>query len=179
MPGGVGSGQPAQVVDLAGGPQLTQRLLLALGVVSIATAAAFLWAPTNYKRMLAYSSIEHVGVVCLGLGFGGLAGVGGAVLHVANHALAKSALFVLSGRIRAAPRPLRAGWKVEGGLAPRCYSFGFRPTLRISSIHGNPRCVIVRWECACTVTCNIASPSLQQGIVRIGWPALIGGEKKG
>ncbi len=62
----------------------------------------FLWAPTNYKRMLAYSSIEHIGVVCLGLGFGGLAGVGGAVLHVANHALAKSALFVLSGRIRAA-----------------------------------------------------------------------------
>src|SRR2546422_8594535 len=45
---------------------------------SIATAAVFLWAPTNYKRMLAYSSIEQIGVVCLGLGFGGLAGVGGA-----------------------------------------------------------------------------------------------------
>ena len=90
------------VVDLSGGPEFTQRLLLALGLTSIATAAVFLWAPTNYKRMLAYSSIEHIGVVCLGLGFGGLAGVGGAVLHVANHALAKSALFVLSGRIRAA-----------------------------------------------------------------------------
>src|SRR5437899_5077983 len=90
------------VGDLSGGPEFTQRLLLALGLTSIATAAVFLWAPTNYKRMLAYSSIEHIGVVCLGLGFGGLAGVGGAVLHVANHALAKSALFVLSGRIRAA-----------------------------------------------------------------------------
>src|SRR2546430_728179 len=67
------------VVDLAGGPEFTQRLLLALGLLSIAVAAAFLWAPTNYKRMLAYSSIEHIGVVCLGLGFGGLAGVAGPV----------------------------------------------------------------------------------------------------
>jgi len=112
------------VVDLAGGPEFTQRLLLALGVTSIATAAAFLWAPTNYKRMLAYSSIEHIGVVCLGLGFGGLAGVGGAVLHVANHALAKSALFVLSGRIRvaygsadiSAVKGLLGAMPVTGGL---------------------------------------------------------------
>jgi len=112
------------VVDLAGGPEFTQRLLLALGLLSIAVAAAFLWAPTNYKRMLAYSSIEHIGVVCLGLGFGGLAGVGGAVLHVANHALAKSTLFVLSGRIRAAygsadisaVKGLLAAMPVTGGL---------------------------------------------------------------
>ncbi|PYO03485.1 MAG: hypothetical protein DMD91_00850 [Candidatus Rokuibacteriota bacterium] len=90
------------VVDQAAGPEFTQRLLLALGLFSIAVAAAFLWAPTNYKRMLAYSSIEHIGVVCLGLGFGGLVGIGGALLHVANHALAKSVLFLLSGRIRAA-----------------------------------------------------------------------------
>ncbi len=90
------------VVDQAAGPEFTQRLLLALGLLSIAIAAAFLWASTNYKRMLAYSSIEHIGVVCLGLGFGGLVGIGGALLHVANHALAKSVLFLLSGRIRAA-----------------------------------------------------------------------------
>lgn len=90
------------VVDLAASPEFTQRLLLALGLLSIAIAAAFLWASTNYKRMLAYSSIEHIGLVCLGLGFGGAAGVGGAILHVANHALAKSVLFLLSGRIRTA-----------------------------------------------------------------------------
>src|SRR5262249_24976786 len=57
------------VADLTAGPGFTQRLLLALGLVSIGIAAAFLWAPANYKRMLAYSSIEHIGVVCLGLGF--------------------------------------------------------------------------------------------------------------
>jgi hydrogenase-4 component F len=90
------------VVDLASGPEFTRRLLVVLGLASMAVAAAFLWAPANYKRMLAYSSIEHIGVVCLGLGFGGAWGVAGALLHVANHALSKSVLFLLSGRIRAA-----------------------------------------------------------------------------
>ncbi|MGH7393536.1 MAG: proton-conducting transporter membrane subunit, partial [Candidatus Rokuibacteriota bacterium] len=90
------------VADLAAGPAFAERLLVVLGLVSLAVAAAFLWAPRNYKRMLAYSSIEHLGIACLGVGFGGAWGLGGAVLHVANHALAKSVLFLLSGRIRAA-----------------------------------------------------------------------------
>lgn len=62
-------------------------------------AAAFLWAPRNYKRMLAYSRVEHMGLTCLGIAFGGAWGVVGALLHVVNHALAKSALFILAGRI--------------------------------------------------------------------------------
>jgi hydrogenase-4 component F len=90
------------IVDLAAGPHVARRLLLVLALASMAVAAAFLWTPTNYKRMLAYSSVEHIGIVCLGLGFGGAWGVAGALLHIANHALAKSVLFLLSGRIRAA-----------------------------------------------------------------------------
>jgi hydrogenase-4 component F len=90
------------VVDLAAGPEFSSRLLQAVGLVSIGVAALFLWGSANFKRMLAYSSIEHVGLVCLGLGFGGPWGVGGAMLHIANHALAKATLFVLAGRIRAA-----------------------------------------------------------------------------
>jgi hydrogenase-4 component F len=90
------------VVDVAAGPAFTSRLLLAVGLASVAVAAVFLWAPTNFKRMLAYSSIEHLGLVSLGLGFGGPWGVLGAMLHVGNHALAKSSLFLLAGRIRAA-----------------------------------------------------------------------------
>jgi hydrogenase-4 component F len=90
------------VADLAAGPAFAGRLLVVIGLASLGVAAAFLWAPRNYKRMLAYSSIEHVGVVCLGLGFGGPLGVTGAILHIANHALAKSVLFLLTGRIRAA-----------------------------------------------------------------------------
>ena len=90
------------VVDLAAGPGFTERILLGLGLLSMAVAALFLWAPTNFKRMLAYSSVEHIGIACVGLGFGGPWGVAGALLHIANHALAKSTLFLLAGRIRAA-----------------------------------------------------------------------------
>ena len=90
------------VVDLTAGPAFPSRLLQAVGLASVAVAAVFLWRSANFKRMLAYSSIEHVGLVCLGLGFGGAWGVAGAMLHVANHALAKATLFVLAGRIRAA-----------------------------------------------------------------------------
>jgi hydrogenase-4 component F len=90
------------IVDVAAGPAVASRLLIGLGLASMAVAAAFLWSPRNYKRMLAYSSVEHLGLVALGLGFGGPWGVAGALLHIANHALAKSVLFLLSGRIRAA-----------------------------------------------------------------------------
>jgi hydrogenase-4 component F len=90
------------IVDLVPGPDFSSRLLVALGLASLTIAALFLWASGNFKRMLAYSSIEHVGLVSLGLGFGGPWGVAGALLHVANHALAKATLFVLAGRIRAA-----------------------------------------------------------------------------
>jgi hydrogenase-4 component F len=89
-------------VDAAAGAGFARSIMLALGVLSVAVAAAFLWTSPNYKRMLAYSSVEHIGLVCLGLGFGGALGTAGALLHVANHALAKSIGFLLSGRVRAA-----------------------------------------------------------------------------
>ncbi|MBI2216299.1 MAG: hydrogenase 4 subunit F [Candidatus Rokubacteria bacterium] len=106
------------LVDASAGPPASERMLLGLGLLSMAAAAAFLWRSRNYKRMLAYSSIEHVGLVCLGLGFGGPWGVGGALLHIANHALAKSVLFLLAGRIRAAYGSAEIA-DVQGLLATR------------------------------------------------------------
>src|SRR5215468_7997493 len=88
-------------VDAAAGAGFARGIMLTLGVLSVAVAAAFLWTSPNYKRMLAYSSVEHIGLVCLGLGFGGTVGTAGALLHIANHALAKSIGFLLTGRIRA------------------------------------------------------------------------------
>src|SRR5215510_5332493 len=88
-------------VDAAAGAGFARGIMVALGVLSVAVAAAFLWTSPNYKRMLAYSSVEHIGLVCLGLGFGGTVGTAGALLHIANHALAKSIGFLLTGRIRA------------------------------------------------------------------------------
>jgi hydrogenase-4 component F len=87
------------VADATLGAGFAGRLLLGFGLASMAVAAASLWAPRNYKRMLAYSSVEHIGLVCVGLSFGGAWGVAGALLHMLNHALAKSALFVLAGRV--------------------------------------------------------------------------------
>jgi hydrogenase-4 component F len=87
------------VADAAVGTAWTARLLIGMGLLSLAVAAAFLVRQRNYKRMLAYSSIEHIGVICLGLGFGGYWGVFGALFHLVNHALSKSLLFILSGNI--------------------------------------------------------------------------------
>ncbi|HWQ68670.1 MAG TPA: hydrogenase 4 subunit F [Patescibacteria group bacterium] len=87
------------VTDIAVGAHFAGPWLLGVGLLSLTVAATFLVVPRNYKRMLAYSSVEHVGVICLGLGFGGYWGVLGALLHVINHALSKSSLFILSGNI--------------------------------------------------------------------------------
>jgi hydrogenase-4 component F len=87
------------VVDAAVGPAFTGRLLIALGLLSLAIAAFSLIGQRNYKRMLAYSSIEHTGLTCLGLALGPL-GVFAAMLHMVNHAVTKSMMFLLAGRVQ-------------------------------------------------------------------------------
>ncbi len=86
------------VVSAAVGPAFPNRLLVGLGVLSLVIAAFSLLLQRNYKRMLAYSSIEHMGLVCVGLTLGP-AGAVAATLHLVNHALAKGAMFLLAGRI--------------------------------------------------------------------------------
>jgi len=87
------------VVDAAAGPGFTDRLLIALSLLSLAIAAFTLIGQRNYKRMLAYSSIEHTGLTCLGLALGP-PGVFAAMLHLVNHAVGKSMMFLLAGRIQ-------------------------------------------------------------------------------
>jgi hydrogenase-4 component F len=87
------------VVDAAVGREFAAGLLIGVGLFSLFVAAVFLVRQRNYKRMLAYSSVEHIGIICLGLGFGGYWGVFGALLHIVNHALSKSLLFIVSGNI--------------------------------------------------------------------------------
>jgi len=86
------------VVNAAVGTGFTDGLYIALGVLSIAIAAFSLVIQRNYKRMLAYSSIEHTGLICVGLALGPL-GTFAAMLHLLNHALAKSMMFFLAGRV--------------------------------------------------------------------------------
>jgi len=86
------------VVNAAVGTEFTDGLFLTLGILSIAIAAFSLVIQRNYKRMLAYSSIEHTGLICVGLALGPL-GIFAAMLHLLNHTLAKSMMFFLAGRV--------------------------------------------------------------------------------
>jgi hydrogenase-4 component F len=86
------------VVHAAAGGPYADRLLITLGVASLAVAVFSLVVQRQYKRLLAYSSVEHTGLMCLALGLGPL-GAFGAMLHLVNHTVAKSMMFFLSGRI--------------------------------------------------------------------------------
>ncbi len=86
------------VADATLGSGYTDNLLLALGMLSLVIAAFSVVLAENYKRMLAYSSIEHTGLICMGLGLGPL-GAFAAVLHLVNHTAAKSLMLLLAGNI--------------------------------------------------------------------------------
>ncbi len=76
----------------------TGELLLVFGALSCAIPAAFILLQADYKRLLAYSSIEHMGLIVFAAGLGGLGAIA-SVVHVVGHALAKSALFFGAGNI--------------------------------------------------------------------------------
>ncbi len=87
------------VCDAAGVGRFARTVLVALGVVSLVVGALFIVRQGGIKRLMAYSSVEHMGVVALGFGFGGLFGVGGALYHMLNHSLNKSLMFFGAGNI--------------------------------------------------------------------------------
>ena len=72
-----------------------------MGLLSMAVAAVFMVRQRDFKRMLAYSSVEHMGILVLGVGIGGLA-VYGALLHLINNGLTKGVLFLSAGNIHRA-----------------------------------------------------------------------------
>lgn len=74
------------------------ELLIFFGIASIVIAAFIIFVQKNYKRLLAYHSIEHMGIITLGFGFGGIGSFAG-LLHLMYHSLAKSALFLSAGNI--------------------------------------------------------------------------------
>lgn len=86
------------VIDVALGYGFADTLLLVVGVATIAIGCLSLLRQRDYKKLLAFSSIEHTGLACFGLALGP-AGIFAALLHLTGHALAKSAAFLLSGRI--------------------------------------------------------------------------------
>ena len=88
------------IVSHTVGPAFPHTLLLIFGVLSMVVAGLLILVQINLKRLMAYSSIEHMGIIAIGLGLGGPLGLFGALLHTFNHSVGKSLLFFSAGNIR-------------------------------------------------------------------------------
>jgi len=95
-------------------------LVMWFGAASIAVAGALMLVQRDLKRLLAYSTVEHAGIVALALGFGGSLGTFAALLHVAAHAFSKSSAFFSAGLVQSERgttelSALRGLWNSVGG----------------------------------------------------------------
>ena len=90
-----------QLMAAAGDGAFARQALLGMGLLSLMLAAIFMVRQPDIKRMLAYSSVEHMGLLAIGVGIGGLATFG-AMLHLINNALTKGGLFLAAGNIQRA-----------------------------------------------------------------------------
>lgn len=81
--------------------EFAREILIFIGLLSMVVAAVFMARQKDFKRLLAYSSIEHMGILTLGLGIGGAA-IYGALLHLINNGLTKGVLFLSAGNIHRA-----------------------------------------------------------------------------
>lgn len=82
------------------GPDFASHLLIFFGLLSMGIAAPFVIVQHSFRRILAYSSIDHCGIMVLGLGFGGPLGALGVMLHMTFHSVTKPLLFFCAGNIQ-------------------------------------------------------------------------------
>jgi hydrogenase-4 component F len=87
------------VAEQSGVGHFARTVLVALGIASLLVGALFIVRQAGVKRLMAYSSVEHIGVIALGFGFGGPLGVIGALYHMLNHSLNKSLMFFGAGNV--------------------------------------------------------------------------------
>jgi hydrogenase-4 component F len=87
------------IADGALGPQFARTLLVIVGLLSLVVAASLLLSQRDYKRMLAYHSVEHMGLIALGAAAGSTLAIAAVLLHILGHGIAKGVLFLASGEI--------------------------------------------------------------------------------
>lgn len=102
----------ATALEPAVGRPTVTTLFVGFGLTSLAVAVPFLWRPMPWKRLLAYSSLEHMGVIAIAIGIGHPLATAGAVVHVLGHAVVKTLGFLtavplLRHQPAAARRPVR------------------------------------------------------------------------
>lgn len=83
-----------------GDDAFTSHLLLAVGLLSLVAAIPFVLKRNAFKRILAYHSLEHMGIILVGIGIGGPVALFGALLHVLNHGVTKSLMFLAYGNVQ-------------------------------------------------------------------------------
>jgi hydrogenase-4 component F len=113
-----------------------RTLLLVAALASLAVAAALLIAQRDYKRLLAYSSIEHMGLIALGTAVGGRVAVAAVLLHILGHGLAKAVAFCGAGQILQAVATSRIA--AAGGLAVRSPALAVYFGLAVLALLGMP-----------------------------------------
>lgn len=87
-----------QITSRSSSFEFAKTILIIGGLLSLFTAFVYMFKVNNYKRMLAYSSVEHLGIITLGIGIGGLAFIG-AMYHALYNSLTKMVLFLSAGNI--------------------------------------------------------------------------------
>jgi hydrogenase-4 component F len=124
------------IVEPSTGSLFTGNLLILFGLISMGISSVFIIVQENYKRLLAYSSIEHMGIISLGTGIGGPFALYGALLHILNHSIAKPLMFFASGMIQAHYGSTRID-RVKGVLS-RLPFLGTLTFLGALSLAGSP-----------------------------------------
>ena len=144
------------------GQEFPGKLLAGFGVASILVAAPFILTQRNFRRILAYSSIDHAGIMVAALGFGGRLGALGVTLHMLFHAVTKPLMFFCAGNVQqhfATPY----FWKVRGVIHSLPWT-GALFLLATLAVTGTPPFSIFQSEF------NILSAALVAGR---GWAALL------
>jgi len=88
-----------QLTVLATNSNYSGQILIGFGLLSMVGALPFILVQKDIKRLLAYSSVEHVGIIIVAIGLGGFLGYMGALLHLINHSLGKATLFLSAGTL--------------------------------------------------------------------------------
>ncbi len=131
----LGVARTTEVAIAAGQASFVRPILLAFGMVSLVVAAVFMIGQSDLKRLLAYSSVEHMGLLVLGLGLGGV-GPYGTVLHLINNALAKGVMFLAVGNVVLATGS--ASSQAASGILRRLPVSGVLLLLGLFAVTGSP-----------------------------------------
>lgn len=87
------------ILDYGVGPELPRTIFLSFGMLSVVSASLFMFPQRDIKRLLAYSSVENIGLIVLGFGIGGPIGIFAALLQAVNHGIVKALMFCTTGNI--------------------------------------------------------------------------------